>query len=474
MELWEKNKLLHARAAFGSALPAFERPLPMQDVVKELFAVKEFEALQVVSEQEWMAYDPKAMKAAGETAKLREMKQEFKSKTIDLNLMWLKQMVETSYPLLEKTALFWHGHFATRNDNPYFDQLLLHELRKNALGNFGDMLRAVSKSPAMLQFLNNRQNKKSHPNENFAREVMELFTMGRGHYTEDDVKEAARAFTGWNFDETGSFVFRERQHDAEPKKFLGKKGNFNGDNILDIILEQKQTALFITQKIYRYFVSDEKVNDKHVTELAGRFYESNYDIASLLRDIFSADWFYSSTTVGAKIKSPIELLTGYRRLIPMYFMNDRTLVYLQRVLGQLLFYPPNVAGWPGGKSWIDSASLATRMRLPEALLGARELDLSMKDDGDMMANHKTGSGDYSVRRNFRTGNMMVNWDTYLGFWKKYPKDNLPDSLASFLLPVSIGTKQLQEVDGFADKASDESYIKSLTILLMALPEYQLA
>ena len=165
-------------------------------------------------------------------------------------------MINSEAQLREKMSLFWHGHFACRVMNIYFQQQLLDIIRENALGNFGDLLHEVSKSPAMLSFLNNQQNKKQHPNENFAREVMELFTMGRGNYTEEDVKEGARAFTGWGFNLQGEFVYRPFQHDNGKKTFLGKTGNFDGDDIIDILLEQKQTAKFISQKIYKYFVND--------------------------------------------------------------------------------------------------------------------------------------------------------------------------------------------------------------------------
>lgn len=163
----------------------------------------------------------------------------------DLNLKWVDAMVNSQAQLREKMSLFWHGHFACRIQNGFYQQELLQIIRNHALGNFGDMLKAVSKSAAMLQFLNNQQNRKSHPNENFAREVMELFTLGRGNYTEDDVKEAARAFTGWGFNLKGEFVFRKFQHDTGSKTFLGRTGNFDGDDILNILLENKQTANYI-------------------------------------------------------------------------------------------------------------------------------------------------------------------------------------------------------------------------------------
>ena len=173
-----------------------------------------------------------------------------------LNIRWLDEMTTSDAQLLEKMSLFWHGHFASKTVNILYDQALLNVIREHALGNFRDLLMNVSKSASMIQFLNNNQNKKSHPNENFARELMELFTIGRGNYTETDVKESARAFTGWGANLQGGFDFRPRQHDDGVKTFFGKTGNFSGEDILEILLVQKQTSVFITRKIYRFFVND--------------------------------------------------------------------------------------------------------------------------------------------------------------------------------------------------------------------------
>src|SRR5258706_11061787 len=250
------------------------------------------------------------------TADERKMRQQMSREGIrNLNLYWLKEMFNRSTKLREKLVFFWHGHFACRNLNIFYQQGLLDIIRRNAMGNFGTLLKEVSKSAAMLNFLNNQQNKKDHPNENFAREVMELFTLGRGNYTEHDIKEAARAFTGWGSNLKGEFIFRKLQHDDGIKTVLGKTGNFDGDEVLDILLEQKQTAKFISQKVYKFFVNEQL--DAEKTEwLADRFYKTNYDIAALMEDIFTSDWFYDEKNIGAKIKSPVELLVGIQRMLP--------------------------------------------------------------------------------------------------------------------------------------------------------------
>ena len=254
-----KNQHLLWRAAFGpmaenagqlentTPKKLFDLLVKTSDKVPETFNVVEnaFEGLGVgmqdLSKMKDLSREQKAMIR-------KRSREDIKS----LNLRWLDEMINSEAQLREKISFFWHGHFACRVINIYFQQQLIDIVRKNALGNFGDMLRAVSKSPGMLSFLNNQQNKKQKPNENFAREVMELFTMGRGNYSEKDVKEAARAFTGWGFNLQGEFVFRANQHDDGQKSFLGKTGNFNGDDVINILLEQKQTARFITKKIYRF------------------------------------------------------------------------------------------------------------------------------------------------------------------------------------------------------------------------------
>jgi uncharacterized protein (DUF1800 family) len=205
-------------------------------------------------------------------------------------------MISDEAQLREKMTFFWTGIFATRNVVSRFNLQLLNIIKENALGSFGDLLLAVSQSPTMLQFLNNQQNKKDHPNENFAREVMELFTMGRENYTEKDIKEAARAFTGWSFTPEGNFIMRPRLHDFGSKTFLGKTGNFDGTEILKIILEQKATAKYIAKRIYQFFVN-EKTDENLVNELAEKFYQSNYDIKTILNEIFTSKWFFDEKNI---------------------------------------------------------------------------------------------------------------------------------------------------------------------------------
>lgn len=404
----------------------------------------------------------------------KQLREQSREDIKNLNLRWLDEMINSESQLREKVSLFWHGHFACRVINSYFQQELLHTIRTNALGNFGDLLKAVSRSPSMLQFLNNQQNKKAHPNENFAREVMELFTMGRGNYTENDIKEAARAFTGWGFNLQGEFVFRKMLHDTGDKTFLGKTGNFDGDDILDILLEQQQTANYITKKIYRYFVN-ENIDDEKVALLAKRFYNNKYDIKSLLEDIFMSDWFYNEKNIGTKIKSPIELLAGIRRFLPLELDNDSAQLLFQRVLGQVLFYPPNVAGWPGGKSWIDSSSLMVRLQVPQVLTAKETLSIQAKTDddqnmGQMMEN------EVQNRRNKvyvdRGGAALIDWPLVIKVFENVTRENLSQKISDTLLQTNSRIPATLLVK-YVNSDSRESFIKSTIVKLMSTPEYQL-
>lgn len=473
-----KNKHLLWRAAFG----------PMVENVNQLRDIKPSRLWkQLVKDS---SKDPKYIDVANDTVdglvkgvqnlvqigkltadqKREAQKQARKKSTEDiknLNLFWLSEMVNSKAQLREKMSLFWHGHFACRVINIYFQQQLLDVIRRNALGNFGNLLREVSKTPAMLSFLNNQQNKKQHPNENFAREVMELFTMGRGNYTEEDVRESARAYTGWGFNVQGEFVERKNLHDNGEKTFLGKRGNFDGDDILDIILEQKTTAKFITRKIYTFMVNDQ-VDDDRLNKLAEGFYQSNYNILQLLENIFTSDWFFEPQNMGIRIKSPVELIAGIQRMIPVQFEQPQMQLLFERTLGQVLFYPPNVAGWPGGKSWIDSSTMVLRMRLPQIMTQNDSFTIKAKLDDDVMMGHEgiNKAQTYKILTN-------INWDTIVNAFNNVRKDDLYSFISDYLLQTRSRVPS-SVVDRFANISTRPAYIRSVIINIMSTPEYQLA
>ena len=469
-----KNQHLLWRAAFG---PMAENANQLEDVSqKDLFYLlvktseKNPDSLNVANN----LFDGlvKGVQDLGQMQKLsQDEKKALRKQSVEdlknLNLTWLGQMINSEAQLREKMSLFWHGHFASRVINIFFQQQLLNTVRQNALANFGELLNEVSKSPSMLSFLNNQQNKKQHPNENFAREVMELFTMGRGNYTEDDVKEGARAFTGWGFNLKGEFINRPFLHDNGKKIFLGKTGNFDGDDIINILLEQKQTAKFITQKIYKYFVNDSDDNEK-VETLSAVFYQSNYDIKKLLEEIYKSQWFYDEKNIGTRIKSPVELLVGIRRLLPMELDKPEVQLLFQRALGQILFYPPNVAGWPGGKNWIDSSALMLRMRIPQILTNADDFVIQPKDDDDTMM----GMGGVDEKAKERQVNVTVDWDSVTKVFDKTSKENLAQKINEVVLQTKSKINQ-NILDKYVDKQARDGYIKTTIVELMSTPEYQL-
>ncbi len=275
---------------------------------------------------------------------------------------WVQRMLTTHRPLEEKLALFWHGHFATSDEKVRDYRKMLKQLalfHKHANGNFRDLLVGVAKDPAMLVFLDAGDNVKGRPNENFGREILELFTMGVGNYTETDIREAARAFTGWTNDSL-NFVVKADLHDDGEKTFLGRRGNFDGVQLIDIILEQDVTARFIAAKLYRFFVRDDP-SPELTAKLGALFKARRYEIAPLLTTIFLSRDFYSPAAYGIQIKSPVQLaVSTYKKLgltevpgVPDFDMTTRE-------LGQELFHPPNVAGWKGGRSWITPAILLQR------------------------------------------------------------------------------------------------------------------
>jgi hypothetical protein len=283
---------------------------------------------------------------------------------------WANRMLTTPQPLREKMALFWHGHFAVNEAKvrDYRKHLLQLELfQKQGTGNFRSLVIAVAKGPAMLSFLDAGVNVKGAPNENFAREIMELFTMGVGNYTEKDIREGARAFTGWNYEDL-QFVVHQDKHDEGEKTFLGKTGRFDGVDVINIIVDQPVTADFVASKIYRYFVREDLTPELR-KKLGAVLRQSNYEIAPLLETVFLSRDFYSPASVGTQIKSPVQLaVSTYKKMglnsipgVPDF--NSTT-----GPLGQQLFSPPTVAGWAGGRSWITPGLLLERGNFPRDVL----------------------------------------------------------------------------------------------------------
>jgi uncharacterized protein (DUF1800 family) len=372
-----------------------------------------------------------------------------------LNVRWIKRMVDTRSPLQEKMTLFWHGHFACNVFNIKHQLLLNNIMRTHALGDFRTLLTKVSQSAAMIKYLHLQQNKKQSPNEDFARELCELFTLGRDTvYAEKDIPEIARAFTGWMVDAKGDFFFNQRRHDFGKKTIFGKTGQFQGEDVFDLILERKETAYFLATKLYRYFVNP-VVDEPNVRELADVLYQNNYHIGKTMTYLFQAAWFYDSANLGCKIKSPVELLVGLCRSFAITLDNPQGYILIQRFLEQVLFKPPNVAGWPGDKKWIDSSRLAFRMRLPSVLLTNGVIDLEPPVDLEASPKAEKQRG---LSKRFGA---KANWSQFF-------KDNKGLAFEQVLLRCYPSSAAKQLMNSHVVESEKEKVLR-----ILSLPEYQL-
>ena len=293
---------------------------------------------------------------------------------VDYNSMgywWLLTMARTAQPLQEKMTLFWHGHF-TSSFTKVRDAVLLLEqnqlYRDNALGNFKDFVKKVSRNPAMIDFLDGQSNRKGKPNENYARELMELFTIGIGNYTEQDVREAARAFTGWGYKDR-AFVFTANQHDTGSKTFMGKTGNFNGDDIIDIILARPESGRFLMTKLWKFFVYDNP-EPAVIDRLTDVYFKSNYELKPVLKAIFTSPEFLSDKAYRALVKSPTEYVVSMIKDLGAANI-DTNAIRAADTMGQVLFNPPTVKGWDGGLTWINSAFFFNRVNAANTITSNR-------------------------------------------------------------------------------------------------------
>ena len=298
---------------------------------------------------------------------------------------WMYRMITTRCPLEEKLTLFWHGLFATsyfKGNQARTQMNQFNTFRRHALGSFRDLLVQLSRDPAMIFWLDNNDNHAGAINENYGRELLELFSMGEGNYTAEDVKECARAFTGWTFRQPiplyphglhrANFLFRDDDHDYSEKTFLGETGRFNGEDIIDIIVKQPATARFISRHLYNFFVADEPQvpswNDtppqdpEAIDTMVKAYFDSNGEIRSVLQVLFNSDFFKEARF--KKVKSPTELVAGIIRLVRTYRFPEPGMAGYAgatTLMGQMLMNPPTVEGWHTGKEWIDGGTLNQRV-----------------------------------------------------------------------------------------------------------------
>ena len=321
----------------------------------------------------------KARKAGDEEAvtRLRAKRQEAertdRQQMRDIQHWWLKRMVESPRPLEEKMTLFWHGHFATNYrtiEDSYHMFLQNQTFRKNALGSYATLMFDIIRDPAMLAYLNNNESRKNKPNENLAREIMELFSLGVGNYTEKDIKEGARALTGYTFDDD-EFTFKRDNHDTGVKHILGASGAMDGDDFVKAILAQPACAKHITRKLYRYFAMDYPTGQKELDQAAmsvmssleSTFVASRYEVKPVLRRLFLSEHFYQPRIMTEQIKSPAQLVVGAIRSLDAPARDLGVLNDAMNMMGQNIFFPPSVKGWDGGRSWINTATLFIRQNI---------------------------------------------------------------------------------------------------------------
>src|ERR1700704_1518978 len=303
--------------------------------------------------------------------KIRAIRMMEGEQILDLRRWWLDRMMNGPAPLLEKMTLFWHGHFATsaqKVKDGYWMWRQNDTLRRHALGNFAALTKEISRDPAMMIYLDLQQSRKEHPNENWARELMELFTVGIGHYTESDIRESARAFTGYRIDmTTQQFRFAPRQADVGAKMFMGKTGNLSGDDIIDILMKQPACAQFFARKLWRFFAEDDP-SAQIVDAIAARLREHNFEMRPVLGEIFSSKEFFSAAAMRNQIKSPVQFLIQTTRLLATDPPAAPVAQNAMRQMGQILFAPPNVKGWDGGKAWVSTSTLLFRYNFANYLI----------------------------------------------------------------------------------------------------------
>lgn len=417
---------------------------------------------------------------------------------------WIRRMTVTLRPLEEKMTLFWHGHFCSGfQEVPHWQYMYEQNqlLRKHCMANFRDLLLAISKDPAMLTYLDGRHNRKEHPNENYGRELLELFTFGEGvRYTEKDVIEGARALTGWDLNKRGEVHFVPAFFDKDEKTYLGVTGRLGLEEIVDIILKQPECSRFLAGKLLTFFLVHQP-DDAMIDKLAAKIRETNYDIRETLRFLFKSDMFYDSTTIAAQIKSPVELIVSTYRALEMEPVDPAAMYWDARNMGQDLFQPPNVAGWEGGRKWINASTLFRRYNFGARLLEAGPM--TQTAGNKMLERTSPESAKKLISREMERispkarevvsefiemyalppvySQKMQSFNP-LPILKKYnlqyPADIVahfqlrllstkPDTAKSLVLVETLGK------DFNIDSAGSAQRVRSLVHLIMSMPEYQL-
>jgi len=402
---------------------------------------------------------------------------------------WLARLIESPRPLEEKMTLFWHSHFATgyrKIENSHHMLMQNRLFRANALGSFATLLRAIVRDPAMLAYLDNQNSNARRPNENLARELMELFSLGEGAYTEQDIRDGARALTGYTF-EHNDFVFRAERHDGGRKRILGVTGLLDADGFVDAILKQNACADFIAWKLHRFFVNHDALPDHRrlagphgrvVQQLGATLRASEYRLRPALRRLFLSEHFYDPANVGAQIKSPVELVVGAVRTLRTPTRDPNILVDAMRRMGQDLFSPPSVAGWAGGRSWINTSTLFVRQNTLVYLLTGRAPVGAGGRGGGAAMERRMGAGGVAVGggpERFDPSHLLADLE------RADPGASRdPERVARHLLLRTLGEAReeriapLTRVAHAAGGRVTDAVVIGMLALIAAAPEHQLA
>jgi len=397
--------------------------------------------------------------------------QEQNSQMADLRYWWVRRMALGPRPFQEKMTLFWHGHFATSYEKvrmPYFLWLQNETLRRHATGNFDDLLIAASEDPAMLLYLDGARSRKGNPNENFAREVMELFTLGEGHYTEQDIQQAAKAYTGWGLSEDHlHYQYHPYNHDDGPKTIFGQTGNLTGEEVLKLICAKPECAQFIARKIWRFFAQDQP-SQPVVDALVDEFHGHNMDIKHLMKVIFLAKEFYAPDVIRSQIKSPVQWLIASTHQLQAPLPTQPMSLVMLRGLGEELFNPPNVKGWDGGIAWITTNNLLDRYNYAAALVEGDRVPLpGLKGQMKSLMNAMAEDGlmviaPADVRSLFSTMELSDPMNFLAALQARFLNAELRPQRAASLADFLKSRSPLEDAD-----------IRKAIRLVMCTPEYQL-
>ncbi len=484
---WDYAKAAHLlnRAGFGGT-PAEIQNLDDLGLDKAVALLLDYEKIpDPTPNPDWAKPNPEEIRRFREgiknaaTPEARKMLQQEQQQIIQVRMQqlrgwWLQRMARGPRPFQEKMVLFWHGHFATSYEkvrNPYFMWRQNELFRRLATGNWQQLLTDAGQDPAMLVWLDQAQSRKDHPNENFAREVMELFALGEGHYTEKDIGEAARALTGWSLEpDEQKFIFRPRIHDEGNKTIFGRTGNFDGDDFITMIVAQPQSAKFITAKIWNYFAGQmpsESLND----DLAAVLRANGNNFKPLLRAMFRSEQFYAPEIIRNQVKSPVQWLVGSVRVLECDLPPTLVSFGMLRQLGQDLFAPPNVKGWDGGVTWITTNTLLTRYNDAQALV---EGQLPPLTAGDLAKKQGGGGGQKAMKALQRVRMGGVNVEKILPPEERADKGTIVAALEHRLFQTSLKSDQEQALREFLNsktKMTDADIITAIR-LMMSTPDYQ--